>query len=348
MRIQVRSTIIVIAILALLAVVFFGVWRVYQKQRVWSALPVRVPILMYHGLSASQDTATDSDVWTVQAGNFSKHLQSLRDQGYTSILPHDLVAAVQGKKKLPRKPLIITFDDGLLSSLVLAEPLLKQYGFRAIVYLVTAKIADSPEQRQSFHSAPCLTWVEVRAMLQRGTLTFGVHSHTHPRSPPEIDAEIKISRDLFSARTGRRPDSFCYPHGQYDTNLVASVRRAGYTTAMICQDEVAVLDHTTDLFVLPRVSVFGGAQKFVVQPLPSERTGPAAVAGVVRNMGRPVPVVPRLLGAGLPEAETWLPETRLGPEPQEWRWPIRPGTDLKKIGLEIWDRNRILLLFAAP
>ena len=303
---------------------------------------------MYHGLSASQNPAVAQDVWTVQADNFAKHLQSLRDQGYTSILPKDLVAAVQGQKKLPPKPVIITFDDGLFSCLTLAEPLLRQYGFRAIAYLITAKIAERPEQRQSFRAASCLTWAEVRAMLQRGTLAFGIHSHTHPKSSAEIAAEIKISRDLFSARTGQRPDSFCYPHGQYDANLVASVRAAGYTTAMICQDEVAVLDRATDLFVLPRVSVFGGVQKFLVQPLPLASAGPVTVAGIVRNMGRPVPVVPRLLGAGLPDAETWLPETRLGPEPQEWRWPIRPGADLKKIGLEIWDRNRILLLFTAP
>ena len=348
MCINIRSTIIAIVILAALALGFWGAWRFRQKQQVLSALPIRVPILMYHDLSASQDPSTARDVWVVQAGNFAKHLQSLQAQGYTSILPADVAAALQGRKKLPRKPVIITFDDGLLSSLTLAEPLLKQYGFQAIVYLITAKIADSPEQRRFYRDAPCLTWTEVRAMRRRATLTFGVHSHTHPEKSADTAAEMPVSRDLFRARAGFRPDSFCYPYGQDDANVVKSARAAGYTTAMICNDAVAVLDHDTDLLALPRVSVFGGVQNFVVQALPPEQTGSNAVGWIVRNAGRPLPVAPRLLGTGLPEEKTWLPETRLGPEPREWRWPICPGADSKKSCLEIWDRNRILLLFAAP
>lgn len=311
-------------------------------------LPIRAPILMYHDLSASQDPSTAQDVWTVQAGNFAKHLQSLQAQGYTSILPHDLAAALQGRKKLPPKPVIITFDDGLLGSATIAEPLLKQYGFQAIVYLITSKVADSPEQRLFYRDAPCLTWPEARAMLQRGTLTFGVHSHTHPKKAADTAAEMQVSRDLFRARTGVRPDSFCYPYGQDDADLAKSARAAGFTTAMICNDEVAVLDHDTNLLALPRVSVFGGVQNFAVQVPGSEQTIPNVAGWNVRNTGRPLPVAPRLLGAGLPEEKTWLPETRLGPEPREWRWPVSPGADLKKLRLEIWDRNRILLLFAAP
>ncbi|MBU0715895.1 MAG: polysaccharide deacetylase family protein [Verrucomicrobia bacterium] len=348
MRIKIRLTIIAVAILSALALGFLGAWRFHQKQQVLSALPMRVPILMYHDLSAAQDPSTARDVWTVQAGNFEKHLQSLQAQGYTSIQPHDLAAALQGRKKLPRKPVIITFDDGFLSSMTLAEPLLKQYGFQAIVYLITARTADSPEQRQFFRDAPCLTWTEVRTMLRRGTLAFGVHSHTHPEKSADTAAEMTVSRDLFRARTGIRPDSFCYPYGQDDANVIKAARAAGYTTAMICNDAVAVLDHDTNLLALPRVSVFGGVQNFVVQVLPPGQTGPDAAGRIVRNTGRPLPVAPRLLGTGLPEEETWLPEIRLGPEPREWRWPICPGADLTKLRLEIWDRNRILLLLAAP
>jgi peptidoglycan/xylan/chitin deacetylase (PgdA/CDA1 family) len=348
MRINIRSTVIAVVILAALALGFFHAWRFHQKRQVFSALPMRVPILMYHDLSASQDPSAVRDVWTVQAGNFEKHLQSLRAQGYASIRPHDLPAALQGRKKLPAKPVIITFDDGFLSSMTIAEPLLKQYGFQATVYLITAQIAESPEQRRFFRDTPCLTWTEVRAARRRGTLTFGAHSHTHPKKSAETAAEMQASQDLFRARTGILPDSFCYPYGQDDAHVIDAARAAGYTTAMICNDAVAVLDHDTDLLALPRVSVFGGAQNIAAQALPPEQTGPNAAVWVVRNTGRPFPAATRLVGAGLPGEAAWLPETRLGPEPREWRWPIGPDADLSKLRLEIWDRNRILLLFTTP
>lgn len=333
------------------AILILAAWAgryFYQARQALARLPLPVPILMYHDLSPAGDPATAADVWTVQIDNFEKHLQSLKTQGYASVLPADLAAAARGRTSLPPKPVVITFDDGFLSSLTLAEPLLRQYGFQAMVYLITATIADSPEQRQQYRGAPCLTWPEVRAAMRRGILAFGVHSHTHPRHPDAVALEINVSRDWFRARTGTRPDSFCYPHGQVNAGLERAVREAGYTTAMICEDEVAVLDRGANLLALPRVSVFGGAQRFVVDVLPRNQTGPDCVGGMVRNLGRPVRVAPRLLGTGMPEAQAWLPETRLGPDAQDWRWPAAPGADLKKMRLEIWDRNRILLLYAAP
>ncbi len=334
---------IVILIVAALAGRYF-----YQGHRALARRPLSLPILMYHDLSPAGDPATAADVWTVQADNFEKHLQSLKAQGYASVLPADLAAAARGRANLPPRPVVITFDDGFLSSVTLAEPLLRQYGFQAMVYLITAKIADTPEQRQKYRGAPCLVWPEVRAAMRRGTLAFGVHSHTHPKHPDAVAAEITVSRDWFRARTGVRPDSFCYPHGQVNPDLERAVRAAGYTTAMICEDEAAMLGRDANLLALPRVSVFGGAQHFTVEVLPRDQTGPHCVGGLVRNLGRPVRVAPRLLGTGMPAAQAWLPETRLGPEAQDWRWPVVPGTDLKTLRLEIWDRNRILLLYAAP
>ncbi|MGI6088071.1 MAG: polysaccharide deacetylase family protein [Kiritimatiellia bacterium] len=320
----------------------------YKRHKAFAHLPMTVPILMYHDISPAGDIATADDVWTVQADNLAKHLQFLKDQGYTSVLPADLAAAAHGQTTLPSKPVLITFDDGFLSSVTLAEPLLKQYGFRGTVYLITAKIADTTDQRQRFRDTPCLTWPEVRTAMRRGTLSFGVHSHTHPKQPDAVAKEVTVSRDCFRAHTGVRPDSFCYPHGQSNPALEQAVRDAGYTTAMICEDEVALLSRETNLLALPRVSVFGGAQHFTVEVLPREQTGPNCIGGLVRNLGRPVRVAPRLLGTGMPETQTWLPETRLGPDAQDWRWPTADGIDMQKLRLEIWDRNRVLRLYTLP
>ena len=219
----------------------------------------------------------------------------------------------------------------------LSRALTETIWLRGTVYLITAKIADTTDQRQRFRDTPCLTWPEVRTAMRRGTLSFGVHSHTHPKQPDAVAKEV-MSAGTASAHTGVRPDSFCYPHGQSNPALEQAVRDAGYTTAMICEDEVALLSRETNLLALPRVSVFGGAQHFTVEVLPREQTGPNCIGGLVRNLGRPVRVAPRLLGTGMPETQTWLPETRLGPDAQDWRWPTADGIDMQKLRLEIWDQ----------
>lgn len=330
--------------------IFTGlIYRTIEKKNsAYKRLPLKVPILMYHDISSASDPETEADVWIVQTVNFEKHLQSLKKQGYTSVLPKDLAAAKKGQLILPDKPVIITFDDGFLSGITIAEPLLKQYGFQAMVYLITSKVADTPEERQKYRGSPCLVWPEVREAMQRKTLYFGIHSHTHPKALATLVNEIAYSRDLFRARIGSRPDSFCFPYGQSNQELERLVRDAGFTTAMICEDETAVIDRETNLLALTRISVFGGKQNFVVSVWPQSETGPNCVGGLVKNLGRPVRVRPRLLGTGLADELSWLPETRLGPQPEDWRWQIAPEAARQDIRLEIWDRNRILLLFTAP
>jgi len=301
-----------------------------------------VPVLMYHHLA---DEAGD-DVWTVEVRAFERHLQSLRDQGYRSILPADLAAAARGRRLLPRKPVIITFDDGLNSTARLAEPLLKKYGFRAISYVITGLAAPAGADAVRYRHEQCLTQSEIATMDRRGTVRVGSHSHTHSRLPHVIAAEVAQSRDWLRAWTGRPVRDFCYPYGVHPPGLVDAVRAAGFTTAMICEDEVAVFRRNMDLLRIPRVSVYGGSHRFYIErasPRPEEGD---ALVFTGRNEGLPVPVLPVLVIGKHRLALPDPPDERLGPAPQRWRWPpdLWKGSEAPTARVELWDRHRILRL----
>ena len=95
-------------------------------------------------------------------------------------------------------------------------------------------------------------------MQRRGTFSFGVHSLAHTPDPRREAETVASARQAFRRRTGRSPDSFCYPHGQAPDVLREAVQAAGFTTAMVCEDTWHVFSPTNDLLRIPRVSVYGG------------------------------------------------------------------------------------------
>ena len=302
-----------------------------------------VPILMYHKIG---DVA--SNAWWVPTDVFERQLLALRDQGYHTVLPDDIVNHRKAGKRLPPKPVMITFDDGYSDSLAIAEPLLKKYGFRAVAYLITDAVAETPEARRQYEGVDVLTWPEIKAMQKRGTFVFGGHGHRHQNLAAMDDPYPDIRECYLQLRRQgiRQPFSFCYPYGEYNARAIEAVKRAGFRSAMACEDRVALTGKTMNLLALPRVSVMGGEHEFHVNRLSASAT-PGEIVLHVMHTGIPMEVSPRLMGSGATADQGWLPAVEIGNGDYEWRWP-RPaaGSNTAPVRLEIWDKHRLFLIFA--
>lgn len=298
--------------------------------------PEPVPVLMYHHLAADPG----GDVWTVATGEFRRQIAALKAAGYQTVLPGELREATA----LPPKPLVLTFDDGLLSALTEAEPILRAAGFRAICYLITGSVADAPADRMRYGTYDCLTWEDVRAMQARGTFEFGIHSHSHAGQPDRIAQEAAECRRIFRGKTGVETRDFCYPYGRAPEILVAAVSNAGYRTAMVCEDQLFVPTPGADWLRIPRVSIYGGRHGFsATAPV---RAGAGGVEAEVRNAGVPLPVRGVLRDPTTGRAWSLQPTGRLGPKPQTWRWSgLPPDVDPANLRVEIWEQNGLFRYF---
>ena len=125
-----------------------------------------LPILMYHDVV---EDGQPCNTWTVTAGRLREDLQWLKDHGYTSILPRDLE-----KGPLPKgKSVLITFDDGYESNYRLAFPILKEFGDKAVISLITKYVDEG--------DAEFLTWDMCREMTESGALfhTDAIQGYLH-------------------------------------------------------------------------------------------------------------------------------------------------------------------------
>jgi len=213
-----------------------------------------IPILMYHHVGEGRG------VWWVRPEDFEEHLRQLKAGGYETVLPVDVMAAFEGRKRLPERAVMLTFDDGYQSMRTVVEPLLARYGFRAVVFLITEYVAERGEERREWDGEPCLTWEEVRAMQKGGGLTFGGHGHTHANLAAHSNpvGEIDQSYRRIMRKGGFRPVAFSYPHGAYGAETWQAVEKGGYRMAVVCEDRIARVEVRRDLYHLPRVSIYGG------------------------------------------------------------------------------------------
>lgn len=299
-----------------------------------------IPVLMYHDIAPDPG----DDVWTVATAEFRRQIAGLKAAGFETILPQDLEPRRRWKLRFKRKPILLTFDDGLLSARTEAEPVLHEAGYRAVCYLITGSVADIPAERRPYRGYPCLTWEEVRAMQERGTFVFGLHSHSHTQNPVLQAREVAECRRLFRRRTGRDTRAYCYPHGLASESLVQAVAAAGYRTAMISDDQMLRLGPGTDLLRISRVSIYGGRHDFAVEPLVPAEDG--ALCAQVQNRGRPLPVRARLFDKSSGQIWPLQPQVRLGPAAQSWCWTNLPsGLATPALQVEIWEQNGLFRYF---
>ena len=200
-----------------------------------------------------------------------------------------------------------------------------------------------------YKGVPCLTWPEVRAMHKRGTFDFGGHTRSHAHLARSRDPffEIEGCYDDIVKYGGFRPDSFCYPYGQFGESRQATIRAikgAGFSTAVVCKNAVAYSGREMHLHKLPRVSVMGGSRRFITDRL-IEKEKDNEIIVSLRNEGVPIIVSPRIRWEECTKSEGWLPAIELKGRSVELKWTINePLKKEEMFWFEIWCQNRVIRL----
>ncbi len=195
--------------------------------------------------------------WTVTPEAFDRQMGCLADQGYTALTVTDFVARSEARR-LPERPVVITFDDGFADFYTQALPVLSRHGFPATIYLVTSGLGATSGwlAAEGEGARPMLDWDQA-AMLPAAGVEVGAHTHTHPQLDTlpleEAEREIRLSKRLLEEHLGQPVPSFAYPHGYHTAALKELVRQAGFSSA--CAVKHALSGPDDDRLALARVIV---------------------------------------------------------------------------------------------
>jgi peptidoglycan/xylan/chitin deacetylase (PgdA/CDA1 family) len=222
---------------------------------------VQVPILMYHHI-ADNNPPPYPFYWCVTIEHFTQQMDYLATHGYHTITFNQLFDALDYGWRLPSKPILLTFDDGLEDSYQNAYPILLKHHFTAMFYIVTGKVG-LPGQ---------MTWPQLHEMLAHG-MQMGAHTIHHINLRITLaynlalsQQELLQSKETLQQQLGIVVQHFCYPYGepfylgtQYEQRQVVKMLAAdGYIDATVAVGVVSGTMQTAEApFALPRVPVFG-------------------------------------------------------------------------------------------
>ena len=187
----------------------------------------RVPILLYHYVeyvTDKKDTIRQS--LDIEPNTLDSQIKTLKDAGYNFITAGDLAKVIDGKATLPKKPIILTFDDGHWDLDTNVLPILKKYNVKATAYIISGFIGGSD----------FLTSAQLNDVIKSNLVEIGAHTVHHVglagESLSEVKYEVEESKKELEEGYNVKVVSFAYPAGRFDQQAIDVVKNAGFSTAV--------------------------------------------------------------------------------------------------------------------
>jgi peptidoglycan/xylan/chitin deacetylase (PgdA/CDA1 family) len=220
-----------------------------------------IKVLMYHRVVTTVSSLTTRERQIcITAQTFERQLEFLDRWGFTPITFSDYRLSLEGNLNLPKKPVIITFDDGYLDTFEVAYPILRKCGMKCVVFVLgDRKIRTNFWDAQDGSSAAPLMSDQQILELHSAGFEIGSHSLRHERLPSLTresgwDA-ISRSRMVLEIVLNSPVHTFAYPYGLLDQKVKEMVKDAGYILG--CAVYTGPATFCRDPFEIRRIEIGG-------------------------------------------------------------------------------------------
>ena len=245
----------VVAVLAIL-IVSFSFFAMNGSIYSMQSDEIALPIVMYHQLTKSESRAGR---YVLTLEQFEKDLVFLKEKGYKTVTVSQLLDYSQGKGKLPEKAIMITFDDGCETLYAYAKPLLEQYGFTAVGFVV-GSLADYYTELDDHNlNYSNLNWAEIKELSMGNTVeiqshSYDLHKNTGYRSGAKkkkgetfeqyaefLGADASKMKTEMLKHTGKAPVAIAYPFGSFSSESKEILKKYGIKMAFTCEERVNIV-----------------------------------------------------------------------------------------------------------
>ena len=178
-----------------------------------------VPILCYHHIRE-----TKVGDYTVSPETFKQEMKMLADSGYQTVLPNQLYNYLAHGGSIPKKSVMITFDDTDLEQFTIGKTEMDKYGFKGVYFIMTISIgkprymskAQIKQLNDEGHAVECHTW-----------------DHHMVSKYVESDWDIQLVKPQKTLETiiGKPIHYFAYPFGVWSQNAIPELKKRGYKLA---------------------------------------------------------------------------------------------------------------------
>lgn len=212
-----------------------------------------VPILCYHRVGPR------ANLMIMPRETFAAQMEYLARNNYNVIRLADLPDFMSGRRPLPPRAVVITFDDGHVSSYQHAYPILRQHGFAATFFVYTDFLGGGEG----------LTWAQINEMSKSGLIDIQSHSKSHAnlivrlagetdqRYAARVQTELRVPREVIERNVPGKVTHHAFPFGDANQVVLERLVQTGHELGL------TVNPGGNAFFAYPlmlrRTMIFGGA-----------------------------------------------------------------------------------------
>ncbi len=210
--------------------------------------PNKILVLFYHSINNGESRlSVNEDV-------FEKQIRYLKNKKFKSINPFDL------DKKLKGKNVMICFDDGFADNLIVAQPILEKYNFKATIFIATKFIGSKSEYGtlKEDRNNVMLNQEQIR-ILEKGGWCIANHFHSHQNlidlSDNDIIREINTSRKILKGivKNKKSINIFSYPRNKINERILKLMKKMNVDLAFAGTREL--VSKKSNKLALPRIEI---------------------------------------------------------------------------------------------
>jgi peptidoglycan/xylan/chitin deacetylase (PgdA/CDA1 family) len=205
-----------------------------------------IPIVMYHSIGFEKGNTA-----RVTKENFKEQMKYLKDNGYVTLTLNEAYDFFIDNKLVPEKSIVLTFDDGYVDNYVEALPILKEFEFKATIFVITNLVDKVPDYMNS---------KQLKEMQDNG---IDIESHTaNHEHLKELTYEKQVktlqdSKDSLEKILNKEIQYLAYPFGEYSKETLKAVSQVGYKMAITTDGRWS--DKSDGILTLDRVFISGSA-----------------------------------------------------------------------------------------
>ena len=223
-----------------------------------------VPVVMYHRVINKSENEGIHGTY-IYENIFREHLKYLKDNNFSVITFEDLNnIGWRNRFDKNKKYIIITFDDGYVDNYELAFPILKEFNFKATIFLMGESSYNEWDVKADGEKSFPLMSVEMIKEMQDYGIEFGAHTFNHPKlnklSNDEIKHQIVDVKKPLEEKIGREIITFAYPYGILNDYAKKMVEEASYTFGVATDSGSVCL--SDDLYQIRRIAIFPNTNLF--------------------------------------------------------------------------------------
>lgn len=223
-------------------------------------------VLCYHNVPVQ---ASPGDPFGISQNIFIEQMEYLRTHEYNFISLEDVLAAYEGRKELPKNPVLLTFDDCYISYYEIVFPILKKFGYPSVLSLVGSWIDNPPDGLPE----PLMSWEQIREVAQCSLVEIASHSYdlhkgvqynpwgnvgpslsvrgydsktetyeTEEEYINRIMIDFIVQKDLIEKQLRFIPRAMVWPYGWYSQISIAAAQNEGYRFCFTVEDGFAHVD----------------------------------------------------------------------------------------------------------